>query len=375
MNPAKKKLITGFLLLGSFFSLVAYVLRDREIFSERFDPFYWQQRYEKSQWAKGFAAEEQMGDAELYAYAGWRQIQGMDPTEINAEQPPTGKYLLGFSSLLFNSPLVLSPILGLSILVIIFLIALKITDDYLWSAIAVSLLSFDSLFRENLTTSMLDLPFTLFISLAFYCLLQAEKKTLFFLPALFFLALASTTKVYLAGIGLLAGISVSVLLISILKKEPKYLSFFFFLPFFFLTYLAVYLRYFLTGKTLGDFKYLHFWIRHFARVQVTGYPKGQIFNILISGRWLTWWEGFKTVFVNQWQIFWPLSFFASLLAGFLAIKRQDYRLLLMTTWIFSFLLMYNFGVPYPRYLLPILPPLYISLAGVARQVSLKGRQK
>ncbi len=120
-----------------------------------------------------------------------------------------------------------------------------------------------------------------------------------------------------------------------------------------------YLLFFLKGKTLFDLKYLLFWTQHFARVRVEGYPWGQIFNIFLLGRWQIWWGNGGIIPVTVWQPFWPLIFLGSLFFAWSTLKHPDYSRLLLLLWGFSFLAMYAFGVPYPRYLLPVLPPFYL----------------
>src|SRR3989304_2472674 len=80
--------------------MVAYIgfilLTHRALFFSRFDEVYWKDRYEHSQW-KLPLSNRTIGDDGLYLYEGWRIIQGGDPTTLNAEVPPLGKYLIGIS--------------------------------------------------------------------------------------------------------------------------------------------------------------------------------------------------------------------------------------------------------------------------------------
>lgn len=360
-NKPKTKLLSLILLVIIFLNLFYFILKNRNSFLSVFDTRYWGERYQRSQWAKGYEATELMGDAELYAYAGWRQVKGDDPTEINAEVPPLGRYLLGFSILIFGNQNIISPILGIILLWITYLISREILGKTNWALLPILLLSLDKLFKENLTTSMLDLPLAVFMALAFYFLIKARENRRLYPAVAVCLAAISATKMYLLGFALTATIGLYLLFCLIVFHLPDIFWFFASLPIFILAYCGFYIVYFINGNNLLDFKYLHFWIRHFAWVRVDNYPKGEIFKILLFGRWLTWWEGLKQIKVNQWNIFWPVSFLGSLFITPQSLIKKDYPLLVLLLWIFSSLAVFSVGVPYPRYLLPILLPLYILL--------------
>ena len=105
-----------------------------------------------------------MGDPELYAYAGWRQVQGDDPTVINPEMPPLGKYLLGFSILVFGNQKIQALFFGLGLLGMVFLLGKEVLKDKTWALVPVFFLVRDRIFLEDLIASMLDLPFALSLS-------------------------------------------------------------------------------------------------------------------------------------------------------------------------------------------------------------------
>jgi len=349
-------------LAGTIFFLFSLeIFKHKEVYFTKWDSEYWHNRYEKSQWAKGWEAEEKIGDAELYAYAGWRQIKGDDPIKINPEVPPLGKYLIGLSILIFGNPNVQALLVGSFYLLVIFVWGERILKEKILAFIPVLLMSTDSLFKENLTTSMLDLPFGLFIALAFWFLAKGRDNHWFYLPAVIFLGAVATTKFYLVGFALLAIFFVYLLFLWVVFRFKDILWFLFFLPIFVIFYLGNYLIYFLQGHDILDFKYLHFWIRHFARVQVENYPKGEIFRILLFGRWKTWWDGGEIVRVSSWRAWQPVGFLTLFPSFFLAVNRRNLDILILCLWPTSLLLMFSLGIPYPRYLLPVLPPLYILL--------------
>lgn len=353
------KLLNIFLFALILAGFLFAVLPQKEIYFQKYDSAYWQKRYEESGWAKGWEAEEGLGDAELYAYAGWRQIQGDDPTKINAEMPPLGKYFLGLSILLFKNQYFASLIFGALFLLLTFLISRKILLDLSWSLIPVFLLSLDGLFREDLATSMLDLPFAVFVTLAFYLLLKGRENPRWYPALAGSLAAVSGTKMYLAGFGLTGAITLYLAFLFLFFRYRDLFWFLISLPIFLLVYFGSYMVYFLNHHNLWDFKYLHFWVRHFARVQVTNYPPLEILRILYLGKWKTWWGGSGVIAVQSWNPLWTTGGILAPAAGVISLLKRDLNSFILVLWVLTFLGIYSFGVPYPRYLLPILPAIYI----------------
>lgn len=351
-----KKVAFYFLFLALVFSFGFFVWQNRQAYLTSYDSSYWQARYENSQWVKGFEAEELMGDAELYAWAGWRQIHGVDPTEISPEVPPFGKYLLGLTILLFGNQNIFGLLFGIATLCLLYLLAQLVIKDRVIALLVTTIFSLEPLFRENLATAMLDLPHLFFIMGSFYLLLKGLENRRWFVLMIVFLALATSIKMYLVGLG----VTGLVFLYLLLAKRWKDLAFVVLLaPLFCLVYGLTYTLYFINSHSLLDFKYLHFWIRHFAKVKVENYPLGQILNILFRGRWLTWWDNGGVVKVAQWSIFWPILGINFFLMALKWLQTRDERLLAVVFWVGGYLAFLTTGVVYPRYLLVALPGLYI----------------
>src|SRR5258708_6203663 len=103
------KLFFAVLLIVLVLHFVFRIFQYRAEFFSKYDPAYWQYRYGNSQWVipvdchslvhkpntdgykwcvKNHAMNKKqivIGDDGLYAYEGWKYIQGMDPTILNAE--------------------------------------------------------------------------------------------------------------------------------------------------------------------------------------------------------------------------------------------------------------------------------------------------
>jgi len=339
------------------------VFSHRADYLVHYDSDYWDQRYQESQWTRGWEAEETMGDPELYAYAGWRQIQGDDPTKINAEMPPFGKYLIGFSILIFQNQNIQAIFFGIALLAVIFLISKEILRDKVWALVPVFFFSIEKLFLEDLATSMLDLPFTFFACLALYSLIKSRQNPRWYLGTVVALTLVATTKMYLVGFALFGIVGLYLLFLFLIFRYRDIFWFLLFSPLFLALYCSIYLIYFLNHHNLIDFKELHFWIRHFARVQMPGYPQFEIWRILLLGQWHTWW-GEGIIRLKQWTPLWLISFLSIFPTSWLIFKKgikKNLSLLLLIAFPLSLLAMYSYGLPYPRYLMPVLPLLYILL--------------
>lgn len=361
LSGKMKKNIRYLFLVLIALNFLIQIIPNLKLFTAPYDSAYWENRYLESGWAKGWASSENIGDAELYAYAGWKAVTGSDPTLINPEQPPLGKYLIGLSIIVFRNPVVISIIYGLLLIFVTYLISKQLIKDDLLALIPAVLLSFDGLFKENLITSMFDLPFALFISLSFLFLFKAQENRKYIIALVVSLAAVSLTKMYLVGFALTGVIFLYLLGLFLLFKRKDVFWFIASFPLFVLIYLGVYLGYFLNNHNLFDFKYYHFWIRHFARVQVDNYPQFEILRILLLGKWKTWWGESGIINVPAWSIFWPMATIIATVTGVISIIKMNYRLVILPIWIFSLIGMYTYGVPYPRYILPILPALYIVL--------------
>jgi len=349
-------------LLAVIIAVFAWtIFTNRSVYLTPYDPGYWQDRYENSQWVKGYEATEVMGDAELYTYAGWRQVHGDDPTKINTEMPPFGKYLLGLSVLVFRNANVQAPIFGVLFLLVSFFWAKRVLKETAWALLPVMMITVEPLFRADLTTSMLDLPFALFVALAFFFLTKGRDNPCYYLFLTLSLAAVSTIKIYQVGFALTAVFGLYLLFLLIAYHYKDIFWFIVFLPVFVVFYFANYLVYFLSGRDLLDFKELHFWIRYFGRVHVDGYPKGEILRIFFLGGWKTWWGGSGVISVAEWRPWWVLGFLTIPLSVWLGFFKKNLDLLILSFWPISFLAMYTYGVPYPRYVFAITLPLYILL--------------
>ncbi len=91
------------LFLVLFIGYIGVILyANRTLYTSTFDAVYWKDKYEHSQWKLPLSVRT-LGDDGLYLYEGYRIVHGEDPTLLNAEVPPLGKYLIGLTLLSFGN--------------------------------------------------------------------------------------------------------------------------------------------------------------------------------------------------------------------------------------------------------------------------------
>lgn len=345
----KKNLIISSLFILLFGNLIYRVWSYRENYLIPFNEKYWENKYLKSQWIIP-NSKEGIGDDGLYAYAGWKYIHGADPTSINPEMPPLGKYLIGLTIILFNNQAVFAIIAGTTTLTLLFLLSLSIIKSKLHALLTVVFFSFEPLFFTQLSAPYLDL---LYLS--------------FCLAFLFFLV---NKKIILAAIALGLFISTKNSISSFILGETTALTYLFFtdkdkakkgliclvIPIVILC--LTYTRYFLSGHSLRDFLGVQKWIYLF-------YSSGAKANfasfipMLFVGIWQTWWG--ITQRISEWNILWPILTVITFVWNiYLIFKRQFDKILIISIWVVTYLIFLLFIPVWPRYFLLLLPFLYLT---------------
>ncbi len=345
-----------FSLLALFFavSLVSAIYGYKDEYTTRFDPEYWKMRYEKSQWVVS-DSKNSIGDDGLYAYAGWNYITGGDPTLLNAEMPPLGKYLIGVGEVVFGNQNILPLLIGLACLVVFYLLNLKLFASKLIACIPVFLFSFDPLFTAQLRAPYLDTTYLLFLLLTLYFTLQ--KK---YVLVGIFLGCFAATKFPIGSLFLFAPVLAWVYLFD-KKNMKKFIASMFLWP---TVFILSYIMYFIKGGNLYSFLGVQKWILHFYSTGVKA-KYGIVYPMILFGKWYTWFGGVQKV--SEWTILWPISFIGSMFAifTFAAQYVRDRKVkivysgrILIALWVVSYLCFLTITPVFPRYLLLLLPFMY-----------------
>lgn len=349
-----KKIIFALLLIIFAANICFRVASYSKEYITRFDAGYWNTRYLQSQWVVS-GSKNPIGDDGLYAYAGWQYIHGSNPTLLNAEIPPLGKYIIGIGEIVFQNQNILMLLIGLSCLGILYLLNLKLFKDKLLAFLPVFLFSFDQLFYSQLRAPYLDTMYLLFLLLT---LLFTVKKKYFL--ASFFLGCFASMK-FPAGSLFLVLPMVAWVFLYDRRQIKKFLVSLLLWPG---VFLASYAMYFVHGGSVIGFLGVQKWIVHFYATGVKAVP-GTVYPMILFGTWYTWFAG--AVKVSEWNILWVVSFIGSIFAAIPLVRSwftvhssqfKDQNMMLILLWVLSYLVFLTFTPVFPRYLLLLLPFMY-----------------
>jgi predicted membrane-bound dolichyl-phosphate-mannose-protein mannosyltransferase len=376
-----KKYFYGVLLLLFVGHLFFRIYEYRKEFLSSFDPAEWKQRFEYSQWSTKKACENPdphvnpvtciwddnwyaqnknnmeeanlkkraIGDDGLYTYVGWEYVHGLDPTTLNAEIPPFGKYFIGVSELVFKNQNIFALLSGLFALAALYFFTLQVNKNYFVSVLTVTLFSLEPLFYTQLRAPFLD---TLYLGLLLMTFCFFLKKKYFI--SCIFLGLMAATKSSLSSFLLVIGAIVLFLLITKRYKELK--QYCLVLPTAFITFLLTYIQYFLSGHTVIEFLGVQKWILLFYTNGAHGSLTAP-WEMLFTGKFTNWW-GERTV-VSEWHPGWAILLLIGGFAIFMLIKqKKKSALLLVSIWVVIYTLFLSFVPLWSRYLLLLLPFLY-----------------
>lgn len=342
----KNRKIIFYILLAtiviSFFYRVFYYRSD--IF-ERFDSKYWADRYQRSQWVVS-DTKESIGDDGLYAHVGDVYVRGVDPSTINAELPPLGKYFIGFFENVTGYMGIFSLFFSGLSLIFFYLFNRKIFKSSIIALIPIVVFSFDRIFYEQIRAPFLDSMLLATLLLTLY-LVISKKFLIAGLSGGIFLA----TKSPFLAIPLFLSV-----LIYVISKKVSYKKLLIFLASAASVYVLSYIIFFLKGNSFLEFLSLQKFILNFYLTGAKG-NFGSIISLITVGHWSTWWG--SSQFISEWTPFWTVSFILSLFSLF-KIKKiwGNSNLALIATWIFSYILLLITAAVFPRYLLLLLPFMY-----------------
>jgi len=363
----KKKTIIS-LLSGVFlvFFIGFLFWHYRFLFLQKVDIAYWKDRFEHSQWQL-INSNRPIGDDGLYLYSGYRLSLGDDPSLINAEAPPLGKYLIGLSIRFLDNPYFTNGILYLFTLIIVFLIITKLQIPLFLRYLCIAMVATDPMVWSQITTTMLDLPLLFFFLLFVYSLISFQK---------------SFKSSHLIGYVLTAGISLGFFASTkfpylslipgavgayLIYKKLSVKGLFLFGSMFIVGYCIPYIRYFQLHTNFLDFIRYQKWQFFFYRESKLQANFGSAILTLLGNLYQnlsnrTWTHS------SEWSIAWPLMIativYISLRSSLKKIFGNTLFFLLIPL---LYLLLFSF-IPFsPRYLLIILPLLYIALICMSKQ--------
>ena len=350
-------LLLVIIFLGNlFFRVFSY----QKEYAKHFDSEYWKDRYFASQWVVS-NSKNPIGDDGLYAYVGWEYIHGANPTLLNAEIPPLGKYIIGAGEVSFGNQNIAILIIGLLCLLVFYLVNLRLFQDKLIAFIPVLIFSLDPIFYMQLRAPYLDTIYLLFLFLTILFTLQ--KK---YLLTAFFLGCFASVKFPAASVFLVAPVMLWVVIWD-QKHIKRFLMNLLLWP---AVFILSYLQFFLLGGTLHTFLGVQKWIISFYSVGAKA-SYGIVYPMILFNSWNTWFSGVQKVL--EWTFFWPISFIGFIFSAFplgkisyervfLHKKKEvveaDVNMVLILFWTLSYMVFLTFTPVFPRYLLLLLPFMY-----------------
>lgn len=344
------------ILVFAFIYLLFFFWVNKERYVRPYDYTYFGNLYSESQYVKGELTKGGIGDDGLYAFAGYYYIRGGDVSQVNFENPPLGKYLIGLSILLFNNERAINILYSLLLLFVVYHLAHQLTKNSLLSSVAASILSVDPLVTSQHLLSMLDIPMIVFFitGIIFYIKAAKSSKPLVLLiySSLFF-SISFATRFFP-----ILPLILVVLTLGLRKKGKRY-----FLPFFIswciflpLVYLLSYIMYFFYHPSFWEFLRYQNWIIHWRLQNPIKF--GNIFSTLLFGRYQTWWENPVWLVSSDWTVLTGIITIVGFVGLIRWFKRYPHKILTILCILYVvYLAIGTVGVA--KFILPVYPILII----------------
>ncbi|MCX7955771.1 MAG: glycosyltransferase family 39 protein, partial [Patescibacteria group bacterium] len=277
------------------------------------------------------------------------------------EHPPLGKNLIGLFSLYLKNEYFFSIFSGLFALFSFYLLSQNFLKNKILSIILSLIIAFEPLFAANYFSNNLDLLVFAFLNLYFYFIfkyLENKKiKNIIFLNIL--LGIIISVKFYLLALPIIA----STLFYFLIKKDKRFIFFYLLtLPLTGIVLVLNYFQYFSKNHSFIDFLKLQKYIFVF---HIQGREKAlnlnfSIFELLFFGKY---YPNLKNwTFEKHYSIFWLIvSFF-----GYLSLIFKKY-FSPISSWIIFYTFFQMFSFTSAKYLIILLPFLYLSFFNLLNQ--------
>lgn len=329
--------------------------RHPEVFTYRFSPALIE-KYQRSQdIPRDYHIRRIfLSDGDIHIAAGYLYARGESPVYYNFQHPPFIKYLYGASILLFQNPFVAQILLALGYIFLTYFLALKLKTGVKVALFASMLLALDPLLTEVSSQALLDLG-------------QAGLSLLYLISAVFFpanavlqgivLGLFAAAKFWAAALFLTALVTIY----KWYKKELDYRRFAVQVTVAFITFAAVYTKFFLDGNYNIIFlqaKMLKYWFHH----SITSIPAASLIMFL-TGYFKTWWGDQRFQMASGWSILWPVGLLISTGTAIFHLRHRKITPFFLIAIIpLLYLLYLGIQAPFNRYFILILPYTYIAIS-------------
>ena len=328
------------------------------------DPGEAYEHFKLSQYVRGWSdVVRVMPDEQTYMFAGWLYAHGADPSLVNPEHPPLGKYLIGASARLFSNPLLLTQVFGLAAIVFMFFVARDVLSDPVSGFVCTAVFLNGRLFEANFSQPLLDVFVLTFLVFGGWLLLRlafhAARPTLTLIGLVAIIGLGMAVK---WSVVILAAVALAFF--ACIKKLHWAATFAVMLPAASVPYLLAYGVYFAQGHSLRDFAALQQGIAfrwHDVWAAADQAPL-TIWQILVTG-----YCSYGDYFTSNWEWYWPAVAVGSVVAAVLAWRRKLPLLWMCVCWFLFYMLFFSWGPTWNRYLVPALPAGMIATIWVVRE--------
>lgn len=298
-----------------------------------------------------------IADEIVFRYAAGAYLRGVDPILINSETTPLGKYFIAASIYFFQTDSIAIFLFAIFSLLSLWILADVVLGDTMLALVPVVLLSFEPLFvNQILVTPLMDiiqLPFIL-LSIVFFL---REKRNTLFIGTCILLGFVMATKSVVPAMLLIVSFSIYLFIQRDLRSIFHLIIFF---PISLFVFGAAYIRTFLNGYSIIDFFRFQKWIFDYQQSKLI-YPM-TFWKLMFFNEWQTWWGEQKILKTVDWQITWPFLVMVPFII-LIFVMRKTIRIqepiIMLLTWIFVYEIFLSLGVVSTRFLLPLLPVLYI----------------
>lgn len=361
MVTKNSKFVLIILLLGTIILNITFFIRSNlPLYTESFNPAFYKKLYGQSQYVS-LTPLSMLPDETVYSFAGWEYLHGVNPAVFNADQPPLGKYFIGLSEIWFGNPRIPGPVFNILCLIALFFLANLILRNTVLSLLLVTIFGFETLFIVQMKYApLLDNIQLFFILLSFIFYILSLQKKWFLVGAFLSLGAVMSVKFWITGLV----IYIVWLLHQLIRRNIKNIFYFFLAsPLPLVTMLLVYIPSFLQGDSLRRFLGVQKYIYSFHSGKIHFDPLA-VWDLLLLNRWHVPWDGTIKPAVD-WQITWPIITLLTLLAFRKILMANKILqnlsspvgvLIILFAVYFSLL---SVGALLPRYLIPILPFMYI----------------
>jgi len=348
--------------------LLWVVIKYLPVWSTTTDQAIFGEKYSKSQYVLGPKSTEWISDSELYVYAGYAYMLGQDPTTINFEHPPLGKYVTGISQLLFGNAYLIN--LGLFIILLVmthYLASILISNEKI-KALVILIFAIQPIIFSQLQFALLDMSFTISILGIFVCLHRKFSKAwLKYLSLGILLGMVAAIKYPIPFI------LIPSLIIGVVAFREKQIQFLLFTGLGAVTvYLLSYTLYFYHDHSLVDFlsfeKYRYVWWTGDRTM-----PKFLIFQNLFTGHYPAWWDGGAEQITKEWNIMLP-ALFSMFVFSFIWVKRKFWNVLI-ASFGFIMILVYGYASAAALSYLTLLIPFWLVTVGAVVEEALLIKSK